>query len=340
MKIDTVQSATGLPYLENWPDRFRHLAGWTVVTMAVGYAHGQLYILRTAGLGAGGIIERYRGTGSAALSNDPFSTAPTSAMQFGKSAAEMLGLVHSHLIGMSFLFLVTAIVFACCRKPKGTLHTLIVHQAYSAHKITDGGFNPALAPLLRLWGFYGSPPNRRPKACDIDRALFLARTDQFALHSEGEDTFIQFQRPGVELNLDGIAVGYALDLGCVMLRSLGVEAALLELSGDFLALGSPGGAGWPITLLDGYGKETETVHLANQALATSANYATLQTLDGVTWGHIFNPVQGSLPPVRGSVTVIAATAATADAVSTGLYALSVEEKAQVISIETDTNLVK
>lgn len=115
----------------------------------------------------------------------------------------------------------------------------------------------------------------------------------------------------VELDFGGIGCGLALDRAASILRRHGVQRALLELSGDYLALSAPEGmAGWPLAVADPWtGAPSEHVlDLRGEALATSSSRA----------GTILNPRTGGPVSRLLQVSVAAPTAALADQCSTAL----------------------
>ena len=120
------------------------------------------------------------------------------------------------------------------------------------------------------------------------------------------------RRDSREASLDfgGIGCGLALDRAGAVLQAHGASQALIELSGDFLALGAPDGfAGWPLVAADPWtGEPTEAVFdLNHAALATSA----------VVERHsILDPRSGQVAEHVAQATVLAPTATLADAWST------------------------
>jgi FAD:protein FMN transferase len=136
--------------------------------------------------------------------------------------------------------------------------------------------------------------------------------------SSGPGDFLRDQGgivlPSREARLDfgGIGCGIALDQAGRELRRRGMDRALLELSGDFLALDPPAGwSGWPLAAADPWtGAPSEAwFDLAGAALATSAVVERRSILD---------PRDGSLAERVAQVTVVAPSAAQADAWSTAL----------------------
>jgi thiamine biosynthesis lipoprotein len=174
-------------------------------------------------------------------------------------------------------------------------------------------------PLLSLWGFRGEPRSVRPSDREVKDALASVGID--GLKIEGES--VGLLRAGASIDLGGVAVGYALDRTAAMLRREGIASALIELSGDFHAIGAPpeSSRGWEIGVQDPRheGAIFRTLHVRDQALSTSGNYANTVVYNARSYGHIFDPSRG-LPAERLlSATVVAPTAFEADAYSTALF---------------------
>jgi thiamine biosynthesis lipoprotein len=130
--------------------------------------------------------------------------------------------------------------------------------------------------------------------------------------------------PGMELDLAGIAKGYAVDRAAAILREHGVERGMVNLGGNIYAIGSPPGEdGWPVGIRDPRGGSSVvgSLLLEDQAVATSGNYENYIELEGQIYGHIIDPRTGRPVSRTLSVTVVAPRALDADALSTGLFVL-------------------
>jgi FAD:protein FMN transferase len=113
------------------------------------------------------------------------------------------------------------------------------------------------------------------------------------------------------LTLNGVAQGFIADKVADLLAAEGLTDILIN-TGEFRALGQlPGAAGWPVKLTTG-----GEVSLVSRALATSSPLGTFFDRDG-TVGHILSPLDG-MPAIAtwSSVSISAASAALADALST------------------------
>jgi thiamine biosynthesis lipoprotein len=116
---------------------------------------------------------------------------------------------------------------------------------------------------------------------------------------------VTFEQEGLKLDFGGIGKGLALDHAARRLRRRGVAAALLNFGGQIYALGAPAGkAAWTVESAAG------PIPIKDASLSTSG--------DSERPGHIVSPFTGR--PVRGpDATVLAPSAAEADAWSTALY---------------------
>lgn len=192
---------------------------------------------------------------------------------------------------------------------------------------TGGAFDITSGPLTKIWGFY-----RRngaiPAACELSTAMQTVGSRMLAL--DGERQTIRFARRGMELNLGAIGKGYALDRAAERMAAAGVDNFLVHGGqSSVLARGSRGGAtgGWSV----GIGhplkpdRRLAEVWLRDRALATSGASHQFFRHQGKRYGHILDPRTGW--PAEGvlSSTVLAPTAAEADALSTAFYALGVAE---------------
>jgi thiamine biosynthesis lipoprotein len=146
---------------------------------------------------------------------------------------------------------------------------------------------------------------------------------------DGTRGTIRFLREGIELNLGAIGKGYALDREAAELCAAGVNDFLLHGGqSSVLARGSHAGtgAGWIVGLGDPLrpDRRLAEIRLRDRALATSGASHQFFRSQGKRYGHILDPRTGW--PAEGvfSSTVLAPSAAEADALSTAFYTLGVE----------------
>ena len=136
--------------------------------------------------------------------------------------------------------------------------------------------------------------------------------------------------PGLQLDVNGIAPGYAVDLIAQRFDALGLRDYLVELGGEVRARGSsPAGRPWRVAVeapLSGERRPYALVELDDLAVSTSGDYRDFRELDGRRFSHTIDPRTGA-PVANGlaSVTVVHRSAAFADAYATALMVLGAEE---------------
>jgi FAD:protein FMN transferase len=137
---------------------------------------------------------------------------------------------------------------------------------------------------------------------------------------------VRFTKPGVRINLGGIAKGYAVEHGAALLAARGIENALLNAGGDTRVLGDRRGQPWIVGIRHPRrGDEVVTrMPIENEAISTSGDYERFFEEDGHRYHHILNPATGL--PTEGvlSVTVIGPDATTTDGLSTTLFVMGPE----------------
>jgi thiamine biosynthesis lipoprotein len=190
---------------------------------------------------------------------------------------------------------------------------------------TGGAFDITVGPLMKSWGFFRGR-GRLPTSAEINDVL--KRVGYRHLKLDAGRRTIRFDESGVDIDLGGIAKGYAVDRAADILRSNGITSALVSSgTSSIYALGSPPGAqGWKITLRDPYDEHrpADVIHLQNYSLSTSGNYERFFEIDGKSYCHIMNPHTGW--PVQGvlSAAVLAATGTDTDGRSAGCFVMGVD----------------
>lgn len=112
----------------------------------------------------------------------------------------------------------------------------------------------------------------------------------------------------MELDFGGIVKEYAVDRAVTLCREAGVESGIINLGGDIKVIGPrPDKRTWQVGISHPRQKGAflDTLALQNGAVATSGDYERCIVVNGVRYGHIFNPKTGW--PVRhlATVTVVA-----------------------------------
>lgn len=196
---------------------------------------------------------------------------------------------------------------------------LVAHRIY---RETKACFDIAMGQLIKAWGFFRGSPS--VPTSDDWQVAFANSGMHHVLLSE-QELSIRLCRAGVELNLGSIGKGYALDRAIELLAGVwGIPNVLLHGGrSSVMARGSAPGTsqGWVVGIKHPW---NEAVHLGrirlrDQALGTSA--ATYKHLihEDRRLGHILDPRTGWPASGIASASVVAPSAAEADALATAFY---------------------
>jgi thiamine biosynthesis lipoprotein len=195
-----------------------------------------------------------------------------------------------------------------------------IQMAMKYARATDGAFDPTVGPLMRAYGFRPDEP-KVPDENKLTEALGRVGWNKVEIIEVARA--VRFKNPGVEIDLGGIAKGYALDVAARRFARVGCLAGLIDLGGNLYAWSHPPDRpGWVIGVRtpEDPSRVMATVEVASRAVSTSGNYEQSFIEGGRTYGHIMAPASGR--PARSDVvsaTAIADGAADADALSTAMF---------------------
>jgi thiamine biosynthesis lipoprotein len=214
----------------------------------------------------------------------------------------------------------------------------LIDLAARLHTETDGAFDITATPLSRVWGFL-KREGRLPSDEEIAAALELVDMSWVLLNSANHS--VQFRHSGIEVNFNAMGKGYALDRVASLLTERGAENYLWHGGrSSVLARGANHGDdhnGWSIGLRNPLESQNYLAefHLRNRALGTSGGATQFFEHDGQRYSHIIDPRTGW--PAAGvyTATVIAPTAAEADALSTAAFVLGPEHLGPLLARRPD-----
>ena len=201
----------------------------------------------------------------------------------------------------------------------------VIRESLRFSELSDGAFDITIAPLLDLWD--SSRKNKQlPEAEELREVLTLVNYGNILLDEEKRT--VEFREKGMNINLGGIAKGYAVDKAIERLRHRGIKRAIVDAGGDLYLLGRPFDKDFWVIGLRHPRKRGEilgVVKARDEAVATSGDYEDYFILDGKRYSHLLTPYTGK--PVEGmlSVTVLAENALKADGLSTTIFVLGAEK---------------
>jgi len=198
------------------------------------------------------------------------------------------------------------------------ISSAILHHAQAAYLETDGTFDITVRPLILLWR-ESVQAQRFPTPEEITRARGTSSWDLIDLRPDE----IARRSDGVEVDLGGIAKGYAIDRAIEVMRSAGVAGGLVDVGGDLRVFGQPpDGHSWPVEIHDPADSGiVGRLSIESGAVCTSGDYSRFNEIGGERFSHIIDPRTGRPAESAVSVTVLAPSALQADIWATALSVL-------------------
>lgn len=201
---------------------------------------------------------------------------------------------------------------------------------------TGGAFDITVGPLVRAWGFGSGQGTASPVApsavatapAALDRIRGGSGYEKLELPTDVHT--LRKAAPALELDVDGVAPGYAVDLIARRFEALGVRDYLVELGGEVRANGqSPAGRPWRVAIevpLGGERRPYTLVALDGMSASTSGDYRDFRIVEGRRLSHTIDPrTGGPITHDLASVCVVQPSAALADAWATALMVLGPED---------------
>jgi thiamine biosynthesis lipoprotein len=199
----------------------------------------------------------------------------------------------------------------------------LIETSLRYSKLSDGAFDISFASVGYLYDY------RRHVEPD-ERALrrHIDAVDYRAIELDSRARTIRFRKPGMRIDLGGIAKGYACDRGVEILRWRGIRHAIVTAGGDSVILGDRHGRPWMVGIRDPRAANPDKVvislPLSDVALSTSGDYERY-FLDGKRRvHHILDPKTGRSASAVRSVSILAPRGIDSDALSTAVFVLGVE----------------
>lgn len=204
---------------------------------------------------------------------------------------------------------------------------LVLQQAQALAQRTGGAFDVTVGPYVRLWR-RARKTGQFPSAEELQRAR--ARVGWRKMRLNPDTKTVQLLVPGMQLDLGGIAKGYALDCALATLKQQGITRALLEAGGDIVVgEAPPGEPGWRIEIANAV-PEKRFVTLVNAAISSSGDVEQYIEFNGKRYSHIVDPRTGLGLTNRLAVTVIAPQGITSDSLATAACVLGERKGRELI----------
>jgi thiamine biosynthesis lipoprotein len=205
----------------------------------------------------------------------------------------------------------------------------VLSSAQEVSRQSDGAFDVTVGPVVKLWR-----QARKQRKLPDPKKLAEARTlvGWRNVRLDPEKRTVQLLKPSMQLDLGGIAKGYAADEALAVLKKHGIDRALVAAGGDIAVSGPPPGAdGWKIAIATLPGeKDPGRLVLHHAAVSTSGDAEQFVEIDGKRYSHIVDPRTGIGLVGRMSATVVARKGIEADSLTKVIAVLGPERGIKII----------
>jgi thiamine biosynthesis lipoprotein len=181
----------------------------------------------------------------------------------------------------------------------------VLSKSQQVAERSDGAFDVTVGPIVRLWRV-ARKTRRLPDADKLKAALELVGYKNVRIDEKTHS--VQLLKPGMLLDLGGIAKGYAADETLKVLENHGIKSALVAAGGDIAVSAAPPDAkGWTIAIapLEPKNQPKRYLLLHDMAVSTSGDVEQHVEIGGKRYSHIVDPKTGLGLLGRQSVTVVA-----------------------------------
>jgi len=209
------------------------------------------------------------------------------------------------------------------------LWRILVAALHTAER-SEGAFDPTIGPLIRVWRlartFKKMPPR---ELLDQMRALVGYRLVRLVPSQHA----VELTKRGMRLDFGGIAKGYAVEEGLIVLRKRGITRAMIHAGGD-IGVGEPppDRPGWTVGIAprEPNGPPSFYLSLSRTFVASSGDMWQYVELGGKRYSHIVDPKTGLGLTDRSSVTVIGPDGMTTDAMSKVVSVLGPDKGLKIV----------
>lgn len=216
----------------------------------------------------------------------------------------------------------------------------IMDRGLHYSKLSKGRFDITIEPVSSLWDF-SSGEGKVPGKGKIKEALGYVDYRNVEIHG---NTLV-LQKPGIRIDLGGIAKGYIADLLKEYLSQNGVTGGIIDLGGNILCIGKKNnGEDFRIGVRQPFADRSETVAvvgICDKSVVSSGVYERyIQAEDGKMYHHILNPQTGySYENELIGVTIISEKSVDGDGISTSAFALGLKGGLELINSMEETEAV-
>ncbi|OJV14707.1 MAG: thiamine biosynthesis protein ApbE [Dyadobacter sp. 50-39] len=211
----------------------------------------------------------------------------------------------------------------------------VVNRSMQIYRETRGLSDITVYPLVRAWGFGTKAADALPDSAAIRRLLTCVGSDKLKISHQN----LLKTSPCVQIDVNGIAQGYSVDVIADFLEGRGIGNYMVEVGGEIRTKGGklPGNEPMNIGIETPSATEFDApairavITIGDGAVTTSGSYRNFRESGGLRLSHIIDPQTG-FPVQREiiSATVVAPDAITADGFDNALLAAGIDGAFEIL----------
>ncbi len=197
----------------------------------------------------------------------------------------------------------------------------LTRRALWLSELTEGAFDISFAAMEKIWRFDGTM-DKLPEPGEVQNARKYVGYKNIIIDTVNSTIFLRSK--GMKIGFGALGEGYAADRCRELMMGRGIEAGIVNGSGDMSTWGTqPGGEPWNIGITNPFQKNDvyAIVPLLKAAVTTSGSYEKYAEINGKRYAHIINPATGYPATGLTSVTVFGPSAELANGFSTSLMVM-------------------
>lgn len=212
--------------------------------------------------------------------------------------------------------------------------------AQEMYETTEGQMNVAMGSVLVIWHEYRDEGISHPENATLPP---MEKLEEAALHTDitqmlidKEASTVYLEDPEMSLDVGSIGKGYAVERVAEYAKELGMENVLFSVGGNIRAVGTRmDGRGWRLGIqnpdLDSEEDYVKKVQIEGLSLVTSGDYQRYYEVDGKRYCHIIDPDTCMPANYFASVSILTDNSGVADALSTSVFNMPLEEGMEFVN---------